>query len=115
MLLPSGTIIIKYWIRSFLKVSPTISISTYFWNSEIGDLLGDDYMILVGQNEILFLSAEIPAVLQILHKLYLAITCKKFHHDKVGSLFCTAGIPFCPGKIFQCNCFSLSKWNKKIN
>ena len=51
-------------------------------------------MISVGRGEILSRFAGIPAVLQILHYLYLAITCKKFHPGKVGSLFCTAGTTF---------------------
>ena len=34
------------------------------------------------------------------YKLYLAITCKKFHRGKAGSLFCTAGIPLSWDKIF---------------
>ena len=40
--------------------------------------------LLVGRDEIL--------KLQILNKLYLAITSKTFHSEKVGSLFCTARI-----------------------
>ena len=39
--------------------------------------------------------AGISAVLLIIHKLYLAITCKKFHLVKARFLFCTAGIPLC--------------------
>ena len=71
--------------------------------------LGGDYMISVVRDEILSCFTGILGVLGILHKLYLAITCKKFHPDKAGSLFCTAGIPLCRNEIFPCNCFSLPK------
>ena len=57
-------------------------------------------MIPVGQNEILSCFAGIPAVLKILHKLFLAIICKKFHPGKAGSFFCTAEILLCRDKIF---------------
>ena len=69
--------------------------------------LGGCYMIPVDWDEILSRFAEIPEVLKILHKLYLAITCKRFHLGKAGSLLCTAGIP--------CNRFSPPKWDEKVN
>ena len=65
--------------------------------------------VSVVRDEILSCFTGILAVLGILHKLYLAITCKKFHPDKAGSLFCTAGIPLCRNEIFPCNCFSPPK------
>ena len=49
----------------------------------------------------------------IVHKLHSAITCKKFHPGKKGSLFCTAGIPLCRDKIFPCICFSPPKRDDK--
>ena len=48
-------------------------------------------MISDGRDEILSRFSGIPAVLQILHELCLAITCKKFHLGKAGFLYCTAG------------------------
>ena len=45
----------------------------------------------------------IAAVLQILHKLYPAITCEKFYPGEAGFLICTAGIPLRPDEIFPCN------------
>ena len=42
-----------------------------------------------------------------------AITCKKFRPDKMGSLFCTAGIPLCRDEIFPCNRFSPPNRKKK--
>ena len=39
------------------------------------------------------------AVLWLLHKFCLAITCKKLHPGKAESLFCTAGIPLCRDRI----------------
>ena len=58
-------------------------------------------MILVGGDESLCRFAGIPAVLKILHKLHIAITSKKFHSGKAGSLFSTAGIPLCSDEIFH--------------
>ena len=48
-------------------------------------------MIPVSRDEILPRFAGIPAVLQNLHKLHRAITCKTFHPGWTGSLLCTAG------------------------
>ena len=45
-------------------------------------------MIPVGRDQTLSRFAGIQAALQILHKLYPAITCEKFHPGKVGPLFC---------------------------
>ena len=57
-------------------------------------VLGGDYMIPVDRDEILSRFAVIPAVLlKSLHKLHIAITCKKFYPRKIRSFFCTAGIP----------------------
>ena len=58
-------------------------------------------MIPVGRDEILSRFAGIPAVLEILHKLYLVIKRKKFHPGKAGSLFITAGIPLCRDEIYH--------------
>ena len=58
----------------------------------------EDYMILVDY------FAGIPAVLQIPHELYPAITCKKFYLGKAGSFFCNARIPFCLNEILPCKC-----------
>ena len=77
--------------------------------------LGGDYIILVGRDEILYRFAGILVVLQTLHKLYPAITCKKFHSGKAGFLFCTAGILFCWDKIFLCNRFNPPKRDEKVN
>ena len=52
-------------------------------------------MISVSPDEILARSAGIPAVLQILHKLYPAMTSEKLHPGKAESLFYIAGIPLC--------------------
>ena len=68
----------------------------------------------VDRDEILSGFAGILAVLQILHKLYLVITCKKFHPSKAGYLFCTAGIPLCRDKTFPCNHFSPPKQDEKL-
>ena len=57
-------------------------------------------MILVKGDEILSRFAGIPAVLQTLHKLHPAITCKTFYVKR--SVFCTAGIPLCRDKTFSC-------------
>ena len=57
-------------------------------------------MILVSGDEILSRFAGIPAVLQTLHKLHPAITCKTFYVKR--SVFCTAGIPLCGDKAFSC-------------
>ena len=72
-------------------------------------------MIPVGRDEILSRFAEIPAVLQTLHKLHPAITCKKFHPGKTGSLFCFAGIPLCRDDSFPYNRFSPPKRDEKVN
>ena len=56
--------------------------------------IGSDYMIPVSRDEILSRFAGIPVVLQTLHKLHPAISCKIFHPGKTGSLFCTAGTKF---------------------
>ena len=72
-------------------------------------------MIPVGRDEILSRFIGIPAMLSTLHKLHPAITCKKFHPGKTGSLYCTAGIPLCRDEIFPCNRFSPPKWDEKVN
>ena len=54
-------------------------------------------MILVSRDEILPRFDGISVVLKILHKLYLAITCKKFYPDKTRSpLYCQD--PAFPGR-----------------
>ena len=93
----------------FFKVWPT-----FLSNSETFGFLGGDYMIPVRQTEILPYFAVIQAVLQILHKLYLTITHKKFHPGKARSLFCNAEISVFRNKIFPCNCFSPPKWDEKV-
>ena len=70
-------------------------------------------MIPVGGNEILSHFAGIPEVLYTFHKSYPTITRGKFHPVKTESLFCTAGIPLCPDKIFQCSRFSPPKRDEK--
>ena len=50
-------------------------------------------MIPVGRNEVLSRFAEIPAVLQNLHKSYPAITWERFHPGEAEPLFCANGIP----------------------
>ena len=50
--------------------------------------------IPVGWDKILSRISGIPAVLQILHKLYLATTSKEFHPGKAGSRICTARTKF---------------------
>ena len=60
--------------------TPRLQVEIKFHPGKAGQfstwhLLGGDYMIPVGQNEILSRFLGIPAVLQILHKLYLTITC----------------------------------------
>ena len=77
--------------------------------------ISGDYMIPVGRDEILSRFVGIPAVLEILRKLYLAITCKKFHPGKTGSICYTAKIPLCWHEVFPCNPFSRPKGNGKIN
>ena len=62
-------------------------------------------MILVGRDEIL---CRFAGSIIILHKLYLAITCKKFHPGKAVFLFCTARITLCRDEIFPCNYLSPS-------
>ena len=78
-------------------------------------VLGSDYMIPVGRDEILSRFTGIPAVLYTLHELHPAIIWKKFHPVKTGSLYCTAGIPLCRDQIFPCNCFSPPKRDEKSN
>ena len=63
-------------------------------------------MIPVDWDEILSRFVSIPAVLYILHKLYLVLRRKKLHPGKARSLFCAVGIPLCRDKIFSCNRFS---------
>ena len=75
--------------------------------------LGGDYMIPISWDEILSRFAGIPAVLQTLHKLHPAITCKTFNPGKTGSLFRTAEIPLCRDEIFPCNRFIPPRWDKK--
>ena len=77
--------------------------------------LGGDFMIPVSWDEILSRFAGIPVVLYTLHNLHPAITCKTFHPEKTGSLFCTAGIPLCRDEIFPCNRFSLPRRDKKVS
>ena len=56
-------------------------------------------MVLVSRDEILSRFDGIPAVLKILHKLYLAITCKKFHPGERRSLLYCRDHAF-PGRNF---------------
>ena len=51
-------------------------------------------MIPVDWDEILSRFVSIPAVLYILHKLYLALIRKKLHPGKARSLFCAAGTKY---------------------
>ena len=75
--------------------------------------LNGDNMIPVRRDEILPRSAGIPSFLLTLHKLYFAITRKKFYPGKAGPIFCAATIPLCPEEIFSCNHFSPPKREKK--
>ena len=71
-------------------------------------------MIFVSRDEVLLRFDGIPTVLKILHKLHLAITCKKFHPGKTSSLlYCRD--PAFPDEIFPCNCFSLPKLDEIVN
>ena len=77
-------------------------------------ILSCDYVIPFGWDEILSCFAGTPTVLWTLHKLYPTIRCKKFRYDKVGSLFCTVGTPFCQEEISPCNRFSPPKRDEKV-
>ena len=68
--------------------------------------LGGDYMFAIGRDEIMSC---------ILHKLYLAISCKRFHPGKEGSFFCTAVMPLCRDKISPYNRFSQPKQDERVN
>ena len=81
--------------------------NNFFKNrTEENKTLSGDYMIPVSRDEIL---------LQTLHKLHPAITCKTFRPGKTGSLFCKAGIPLFRDEIFPCNRFGLPRRDKKVN
>ena len=75
--------------------------------------LGGDYMVPVGQDEVLSRFSGIPAVLYYksypLHKLYPVITCEKFDSGKAGSLFCTTGMKF-SHEIASARLSEMKKW-----
>ena len=50
-----------------------------------------------------------------LHKLYLMITCEKFHPGKMETFFSTAGIPLCLDKTFSCNHFSSPRRDENVS
>ena len=76
----------KYIIEAALEYRPPLNISRNFFSEK---------------------KIKTTASIQESTVIHPAITCKKFHPGKTGSLFCTAGIPLCQDESFPCNRFNL--------